>query len=296
MSRKCSVRWDQEYKYSYVEGPLITRRHVDLLLEASRKRLSEVEVSLDLGLTRSIVRIESNSVVIDSVRFSLDYLDKTVEEGFVYKIVDEKILRIDLYSEGRYYKLKFVDLDKAPTLEINGVQMHRTTNIDPWRDSLLKVASLGRVRGFRVLDICTGLGYTAINALRRGSREVISIEIDRNVLEIARLNPWSRDLDKIRILEGDATRVIHYIDDECFQAVTHDPPRINVAGELYSESFYREIFRVLVSGGRMFHYTGEPGKHSNISILRGIKNRLEKAGFINVRWIDRAKGFLAVKP
>jgi predicted methyltransferase len=53
---------------------------------------------------------------------------------------------------------------------------------------------------------------------------------------------------------------------------------------------------VLKKGGKLFHYTGEPGKHSNISFIKGVKRRLEEAGFEEVVWIDKAKGFRARKP
>jgi len=131
--------------------------------------------------------------------------------------------------------------------------------------------------------------------VRRGAREVISIEKDKNVLDIASLNSWSKDLDKINILLGDALEVVSEFDDECFDVIIHDPPRFNVAGELYSLDFYKELHRILRRGGRMFHYTGEPGRHSNIDILKGVKNRLLKAGFSEIRWINYAKGFLVLK-
>ncbi|MEM0043841.1 MAG: hypothetical protein QXJ51_01680 [Sulfolobales archaeon] len=292
----CNIRWDQEYKYSYVKGPIISRDHVELIYQAFLKGLRSIEISLDLGLSKSLIEIRGENISIEGFELSIGFLREYVEEGFLYKLIGGRIQRIDLYDNGRYYKLKPVGIDKAPTIEINGIQMHRTVGVDPWKDSLLKVLSLGRLKGLRVLDICTGLGYTAINILRRGSGEVISIEADKNVLNIASMNPWSQDLEKVRILLGDAVEVVSRIDDECFHAILHDPPRINIAGELYSESFYKELYRILSRGGRLFHYTGEPGRHSNISILKGIKRRLEKAGFTEVRWVDKAKGFLSIKP
>ena len=51
----------------------------------------------------------------------------------------------------------------APTMLVSGVQMHRTSGEDPWSDTLAKVRCVAPVVG-RVLDTCTGLGYTAIVA------------------------------------------------------------------------------------------------------------------------------------
>ena len=58
----------------------------------------------------------------------------------------------------------------------------------------------------RVLDTCTGLGYTAIEAAKT-AEQVITIELDPTALEVARLNPWSRELfenPRIQQIVGDA--------------------------------------------------------------------------------------------
>lgn len=44
----------------------------------------------------------------------------------------------------------------------------------------------------------------------------------------------------------------------------HNPPRFSIAGELYGLDFYRALYRVLRRDGKLFHYTGEPWRHSNI--------------------------------
>jgi predicted methyltransferase len=127
---------------------------------------------------------------------------------------------------------------------------------------------------------------------------VISIEKDLNVLQLASANPWSKMLEnpRIKIVVGDAYNLVEDLCSECFEKIFHDPPRISIAEELYSSEFYRELYRILRSNGKLFHYTGEPGKHSNISYLKGIKRRLEEAGFYKVLWINDAKGFIAFKP
>src|SRR6185369_4901215 len=65
-----------------------------------------------------------------------------------------------------------------------------------------------------------------------------------------------------------------------FDAVLHDPPRFGTAGELYSQTFYDELARVLVPGGMMFHYTGTPNKlTSGRDVQREVRRRLQKSGF-----------------
>lgn len=260
--------------------------------------MSSVEIVVDMGLSRVVARIIDFGVSFGGdPPVAFDEL-LSVEEGFAYKVIGNRLVRIDMYEGGKYYKLKPVAPRKAPTLEVSGIQMHRATGVDPWTDTLLKVSALGSVAGAEVLDLCTGLGYTAIAEVMRGARRVVTVEVDPNVLKIAQYNPWSRGLRSpgIEIVLSDATKYVEKLDSESFDAVLHDPPRISIAGELYSLGFYRELYRILRPGRRLFHYVGEPGKHGGVSYLKGVKRRLEMAGFVDVKWVDKAKGFTALKP
>lgn len=91
-----------------------------------------------------------------------------------------------------------------------------------------------RVRkGSIVLDVCTGLGYSAIACARAGASEVTTLELQPTVLEIARQNPLSCQLftlPQIRQLQGDALELIRQLPDEYFTAALHDPPRFSHAG------------------------------------------------------------------
>jgi len=287
----------QFYRYKYVNGIVLTKWSVDEILSRAKED-TLIDVTVDFGLRVVSVRVLGGRISFsDGTILSVDMLSN-IYEGFAYKLVNGKLLRLDFYADGNYYKLKPVAPNVAPTLEINGIQMHRTVGTDPWRDTIAKVSALGSLKNRKILDICTGLGYTAIAEMLRGAEKVVTIEKDANVLFMASLNPWSRSLEneKIEIVVGDALQVIKELESESFDAVLHDPPRFSIAGELYSLEFYKEIFRVLKKGGKLFHYTGEPGKHTNVDILKGIKRRLEEAGFEEIVWIDRAKGFRARKP
>src|SRR5205823_5246081 len=136
--------------------------------------------------------------------------------------------------------------------------------IDPSEDTRRKIAAAGPPRG-RVLDTCTGLGYTAIAAARTADN-VVTVELDPTALEIARLNPWSRGLfDNPRITQvlGDSGERVGEFPDGSFSLVMHDPPTFSLAGDLYAGAFYRQLFRVLAPGGRLFHYIGQvEGKKS----------------------------------
>ncbi len=191
-----------------------------------------------------------------------------------------------------FYKL--VKLEKGVTLEIDGVRMHQKNVL---QDAINKVNELGVWKWSIVLDVCTGLGYSAIAASEKGA-SVITVEKDAQVLEIAKQNPDSKKLFNnplIQIIHADAFTEISKFPGLAFDFVSHDPPRFSMAGELYSLEFYRQLFRVLKKGGRLFHYTGRPGEKSGKKMTKGIKERLSAAGFTRVNWIEGCKGFIALK-
>ena len=179
---------------------------------------------------------------------------------------------------------------------IAGFVMHRIKDIDPMQDTLRKIAAISPVVG-RVLDTATGLGYTAIEAARTAD-EVVTIELDPGAQEMARLNPWSRDLftdPKIRQMMGDAFEVVPTFEDGSFDRIIHDPPVFSLAGELYSGAFYRELYRILKRGSRLFHYIGNLESKSSGTVAKGALKRLQEAGFARVVRRPEAFGFVAYK-
>ncbi|MFZ8783229.1 MAG: class I SAM-dependent methyltransferase [Desulfurococcaceae archaeon] len=283
-----------EFSFSPVHGYWFT----SFLVEELRRRGGCFQVTLDLGLTVERVCVESGRVEIRGEYYALSDLAPSEVNRVRIVTTSGEVYDVVKSTEQGYYKLKATGADKAPTLEINGIHMHRITGIDPWRDTLLKVRATGVSRGHVVLDTCMGLGYTAIASLRRGASLVYTFEIDENVVWIAQRNPWSRALESgiIRKFLGDVTDLVTELPDEFFDRAIHDPPRFSKStGDLYSLEFYRELYRVLKKRGVLFHYTGEPRRHGSPSILKGIKRRLEEAGFRVLRFDESAQGFTAVK-
>jgi uncharacterized protein len=238
-------------------------------------------VSLDLNRTRSVVRIKGQKAILpNDMELSLDEVRALARRGLRVFLVQSGV-PVPVERRGDYY-YKLMATDSAPTLEISGIKMHRTEGCCPYVMAETIVRAVVRP-GDRVLDTCGGLGYTAIWAARLGALRVVSVERDLDVLEVARLNPWSDDYffdSRIDILAEDVT---HYLASESagsFDVAIHDPPHISRAGELYGKQFYFELSRILKSTGRLYHYVGEPfSRRGQKDIHRGVAERLAAAGF-----------------
>lgn len=195
-----------------------------------------------------------------------------------------------------YYRL--IPTHTWPTFEISGIRMHRTKDVDPKQDTELKLKAIKPIKGI-VLDTCTGLGYTAILAAKQEAvKKVITVEKDKNVIYLEKQNEFSKELftnQKIETKEGDVLEVIDTFEKNHFDAIIHDPPSMKIAGELYSEEFYRKLCYVLKPNGKLFHYTGSPGEKTGKDIVAGVIRRLQRAGFRNVKRVEFALGVVAFK-
>jgi len=264
------------------------------LLGAAESGRAELACSLDLGLTTQHVGIEPDSIALggdDAV--SLEQLREVATAKRGVFILESGWLEPVQIAADYFYKL--IPTDEAPTVEISGVQMHRTTGTAPFRNATESAKTVVR-RGAAVLDTCGGLGYTAIAAARHGATSVVSLDIDANVREIARRSPWSADYFAsvvIHIIDADAEEFVAEQADASFDCVIHDPPRFSRAGELYGAEFYRGLARVLRPRGRLFHYTGEPYARSRgRSFVAGVLRRLQDAGF-EPKAVERLQGVVA---
>ena len=276
-------------RFEPIERPLICRYVVEKLLEARERGEKYIEISLDLGRTIKRCSIDDDGVLIGDEIVEWGHLERVLRrEREIFMVEGGELIELSI-SADHFYKLVFVKWGHPPTLEIDGIHMHRVKDVTPDLDAELKVRLLGRLRCMRVLDTCMGLGYTAIAALRRGACRITTIEVDENVISLARLNPWSRELsdERVDLRIGDAMDLILDYDEE-FDAVIHDPPRISLAGNLYSLEFYRRIAKALKPGGRVVHYVGQPGIMKGRRIWRGVMERMRRAGF-QVSYDERSR-------
>jgi predicted methyltransferase len=272
--------------------------HAAPLLIARQAGQRSARTSLDLGLTTSEVVLEADGVVLpDGEMLPWETIAEiSGNESVCYAIQNGEAVRIQRFSEERNLTYVLMPTQQAPTVLISGIQMHRVRGIDPWQDTLSKIRSLAPVEG-RVLDTCTGLGYTAI-ASAKSADEVVTIEVDPNMLEMARVNPWSRalfDHPRIHQVVGDSMERVQEFAPGSFARILHDPPMLARAGELYSGEFYGYLYRVLASRGRLYHYIGDPESRSGRNITRSVRRRLQEAGFRRVQVRPRAFGVVAYK-
>jgi len=269
-----------------------------LLLAAWRAGETAPRVSLDLNLTQVSVRCDDMGAHLPGDEFlAWSQLEAmAADENSCFLVQAGEAEKIQRFSEetDRYYSL--YPTHRAPTLLISGLSMHRIKDSEPHQDTLAKVNTIKPIVG-RVLDTATGLGYTAIQAAKRAD-QVVTVEFDPAVLEVARCNPWSQALFTSPTIEqriGDSDDVIRTFADGSFDRIIHDPPMFNLAGHLYGADFYRELYRVLAQRGRLFHYIANPDSKSGATITRGVMRRLEEVGFQRISRRPEAFGVIAQK-
>jgi len=280
---------------------LLTRPAAESIQSALERGAETVTATLDLGRSEIELPVEAGAVRLpdgQSLRpEGLEVIAANPES--VYTVLDDEPEKVTWFSRetNKVYTLRATS--GWPALEISGILMHRIKGTDPKADAASKIAAIAPVRG-RVLETCCGLGYSAIHAAET-AESVTVFEIDPNVVDMARLNPYSQplfdDTGNIELRNENVAEAITGLPDRAFDFIIHDPPTLAVAGELYGDEFYRQLFRVLRPRGRLFHYTGDPGSRTRGQDLPGrVKDRLSGLGFAQVRREPGALGVSATRP
>ena len=254
----------------------------EALLAARAAGVAELQCSLDLGRSGTSVTVGASDWGWRDVRYP--YLE-ACKERTVYYWAQERFLPISRFTTGL---IKLVPTEwGAPTFEIDGIKMLPSAQVSPHADAERKVGLI-QPAGKVVLDTCGGLGYFAAWCLRGGARRVLSYEKNPDVIWLRSLNPWSPEgsgddayeSDALLLTCGDIVQQIQTLAAGSIDAILHDPPRFGIAGELYSQTFYDQLARVLKRGGRLFHYTGTPNKlTSRRDVPKEVATRLQRAGF-----------------
>lgn len=272
----------------------ISGRQLKNIFKMKDKGIESVSINLDLNQTDKQYKVYIDRDGIFFRQFDLLVLWSDVKkfskkEDLLYLVSSEGIVPL-LFFRDRVYRV----LDtRPPSLELDGVRMH-THRVD--QDIKEKIGYLRIKPGSLVLDTCTGFGYTAIEASKSGAK-VITVENDPFVIELCRINPFSRYLftsRNITVLIGDIYQLSFR--DEMFDYIIHDPPRLgSKSGLLYSDEIYQKFYRILKPQGVLYHYIGNPGKrYRNKDILHRVTQRLANIGF-STRVVGKIQGIIAKK-
>jgi uncharacterized protein len=277
---------------------VLSHYQTGLLLAARKAGAMTATTSTDLGLSTVEVVLTAEGVALPGGQTlpwaEAERIGRAENQCFVVEGGEARSIRV--FSETTNWLRSLMPTAGAPTMLVAGFPMHRIKDTDPYADTRAKVAAAAPITG-DVLDTATGLGYTAIEAAKTASR-VVTVELDPAGLEVARYNPWSRELfenPRITQVVGDVFEEIQTFLDGSFNRVLHDPPTFSLAGELYSGEFYRQIRRVLRSGGKLFHYIGDPTSALGKRTTAGVIRRLGEAGFRRVERRPEAFGVVAQK-
>lgn len=277
--------------------PVISCYQAAPLLKARESGLTNARCSFDLGRTEVEVALAAAGVAGPGFpHIAWSSLESIADTDSVCFAIDEagETSPLRVYSDASARSFQLWPTPSSPALLISGFLMHRIRDVAPDEGAARMVRALGKVHG-RVLDTTSGLGYAAIAASRTAS-EVVTIEIEPVVRELARQNPWSRELfesPKLTLLDGDSASILPTLEPASFAAILHDPPAINLAGDLYSAAFYGLLHRLLTRGGKLFHYIGDANSPSGSRTTRGVVKRLHEAGFSRVTILQDAFGVLA---
>lgn len=252
---------------------IITKKEWDYILKQNQGNCFKVKV--DFGLKEIDVYAGKETIVFAGA--SNISIKEKVKANFCYSIDDNKIEPLAYFSNdtNRFYKL--TPTADWPTLSIGSVPMHKLSS--PRSDTENKI-SLLKPYGL-ILDTCMGLGYSAILASYH-AKSVITFEKDENVYSLAKLNPVSKELfssGNIEVKRDDISSAIKGFNDNYFDCIIHDPPTFKLAPELFGELFYKELYRVLKAGGKLFHYTPLYKISHGYDFPSKIEKKLKKTGF-----------------
>jgi predicted methyltransferase len=255
-------------------GPLLTSDLCRELSDARRAGAPILNCSVDLQLSVTAIGIGADTWTWRDRSYPYP---AGCKERTIYHWTD----RFEPVSRYSSSLIKLIPTDWGPpTFEIDGIKMLPTARLSPYADAERKV-NLIQPRDKVVLDTCGGLGYFAAWCVRGRAARVMSFEKSTDVIWLRGLNPWSPAADNVLSLtHADVAEAITGMADDSVDAVLHDPPRFGIAGELYSQTFYDHLARILKRRGRLFHYTGSPNKASSgRDLAQEVTRRLRQSGF-----------------
>lgn len=250
--------------------PIVSSDELVKINEAIKRGFREIETSLDLGMSKIKVKLGKEGFYVEDQLVKIGKIKD--DEKSCYLINNGKLEKAQYFSDKTNSVYKLIPTSDKPILKISGTSMHKMEFVERIRKD--------KLRG-KILDSGTGLGYTAISSAKTAD-EVITIEKDENVIEMAKLNPYSRELfENKRIIQriGDLTEEILEFDDEEFRYAILDGGIVSSSGNFFSLENYKEVIRVLKRNGALYHYLPRPQTKHGRNFISEVGARLKKAGF-----------------
>ncbi|AVB76440.1 HemK2/MTQ2 family protein methyltransferase [Methanococcus maripaludis] len=155
-------------------------------------------------------------------------------------------------------------------IEINGIKIKTHPKVYvPAEDSELLIENLVDVQNKTVLDVGTGSGIQAINAVKQGALKVIGIDINPYAVECAKINSELNEIDskKLSFKTGDLFKNI----DEKFDVILFNAPYLPTSDEEKLEKYLNYAF----DGGK-------DGREVLDKFLDEVANYLKKDGIIQI--------------
>ena len=116
--------------------------------------------------------------------------------------------------------------------------MDTRPTLDRVRESIFNVLAHRGIFGTRVLDLFSGTGAVAIEALSRGAESAIAVDYRTGKL-IRENAEHCRVLDRIQIIPKKLSQLKHFIGDQQFDYIFSDPP--------YENDFIQETIDFVVA-------------------------------------------------
>ena len=158
-----------------------------------------------------------------------------------------------------------------------------------------KIKELAKTGKMKILDVCFGMGYNSAMAISVALEEnhdceieVVGLEYDPNIISrIQEVNPsiaffaqyknltpqrlgFKDGNVSVKVLLGDAREKVKTLPENYFDAVFFDPFSPKTAPEMWQESFFVEIHRVMKSSAILATY----------SCARMARDNMSKAGLL----------------
>lgn len=255
--------------------------------EAIKQNKKEIEISLDLGISKSIVKLSKNEIILPD-KTTVQPIKIKPKDKTCYLIENNKFVKLQFFSEKTNKLYKLIPTSNKPILKISATSMHKKPFIEKIKNLQLKG---------KILDSGSGLGYTAI-AASQSANQIITIEWDPNVILIAKLNPYSQKLytnKNITQINADLTKEIKKYKNNEFDNIILDAGTVNQSGDFFSTKNYEQIYRVLKQGGKIFHYLPQSGIKHGRDYISEIILRFKRIGFKNIKKDNESSSIEAEK-